>query len=123
MISRIFIGRPIFASVISIVIMLVGVISMFILPIDQYPYITPPGVKVSASFSGASADTAADSVAIPLEQALNGVPDMLYMSSSSSKSGSSTVKITFEVGTDPDLATVNVQNYAKDADSSLPADV
>lgn len=123
MISKIFIGRPIFASVISIVILLVGVISMFILPIDQYPYITPPGVKVSASFSGASADTAVDSVAIPLEQALNGVPDMLYMSSSSSQSGSSNVKITFEVGTDPDLATVNVQNYAKDADSSLPADV
>ena len=123
MISKIFIGRPIFASVVSIVIMLVGVISMFLLPIDQYPYITPPGVKVSASFSGASADTAADSVAIPLEQALNGVPDMLYMSSSSSKSGSSTIKITFDVGTDADLATVNVQNYSKDADSSLPADV
>jgi hydrophobe/amphiphile efflux-1 (HAE1) family protein len=123
MIARLFVDRPVFAAVISIVITLVGLISVFTLPIDQYPYITPPSVKVSASFSGATADTAAESVAAPLEQELNGVPNMIYMSSQSSKSGSVGISVTFDVGTNPDLAAIDVQNSAKQADANLPVDV
>lgn len=123
MISLFFIRRPVFAAVISIVITLVGVISLLTLPIDQYPYISPPAVKVSTSFPGATANTAAESVSMPIEQELNGVPGMLYMRSTSSKTGSVNITVTFEVGTDQDLAAVNVQNNAKQADAGLPSDV
>lgn len=123
MIAQFFIKRPVFAAVISIVITLIGLISLFTLPIDQYPYISPPAVKVSTSFPGATANTAAQSVAMPVEQELNGVPGMLYMRSSSSKTGSVNITVTFEVGTDQDLAAVNVQNNAKQADAQLPTDV
>jgi len=121
--SIFFIKRPIFAAVISVVITLVGLISLFTLPIDQYPYINPPTVKISTSFPGAAALTAAESVTTPIEQELNGVPDMLYMRSSSSKTGGVGITITFDVGTDQDLAAVNVQNNAKQADANLPVDV
>ncbi|ARN76244.1 multidrug efflux RND transporter permease subunit [Oceanicoccus sagamiensis] len=118
-----FIGRPVFAAVISIVISLVGALSLLSLPIDQYPYISPPTVKVSTSFPGATAITAAESVSTPLEEELNGVPNMLYMRSQSKKDGGVNITITFDVGTDPGLAAVDVQNSAKQADASLPVDV
>ena len=121
--AQYFVNRPVFASVISIVIVLLGVIAMFQLPIDQYPYITPPQVKVSASYPGATSTTAAESVATPLEQELNGVPNMIYMSSKSTNSGSANVTITFDVGTNPDLAAVDVQNSTQQATGSLPIDV
>jgi len=123
MISHYFIRRPVSAAVISIIITLVGLIALFTLPVDQYPYISPPSIKVSTSFPGATALTASESVATPLEQELNGAPNMLYMRSSSSKSGGVSITVTFDVGTDPDLAAVDVQNRAKQADSSLPGDV
>lgn len=121
--AQFFINRPVFASVISIVIVLLGVIAMFKLPIDQYPYITPPQVSISASYPGASSTTAAESVATPLEQEVNGVPNMIYMSSKSSNSGSTTVTVTFDVGTNADLAAVDIQNAAQQASSGLPIDV
>ncbi|MBE9539736.1 MAG: efflux RND transporter permease subunit, partial [Proteobacteria bacterium] len=123
MISRFCIDRPIFASVISIVIVIVGIISGLSLPIDQYPNITPPAVTISASFPGATANSVADSVAAPLEKELNGIPNMLYMESNSKNSGSAVVTVTFEVGTNPDLAAVDVQNLVKLAEQDLPVDV
>lgn len=121
--AQFFINRPIFASVISIVIVLLGVIAMFKLPVDQYPYITPPQVTISASYPGASSTTAAESVATPLEQEVNGVPNMIYMSSKSTNSGGTSVTITFDVGTNADLAAVDVQNSAQQASGGLPIDV
>lgn len=121
--AQYFVNRPVFASVISIVIVLLGLIAMFQLPIDQYPYITPPQVKISASYPGATSTTAAESVATPLEQELNGLPNMIYMSSKSTNSGSSNVTITFDVGTNPDLAAVDAQNSTQQATGSLPIDV
>lgn len=123
MIPHFFIRRPVSAAVLSIIITLIGLVALFTLPVDQYPYISPPSVKVSTSFPGATAMTAAESVATPIEQELNGTPNMLYMRSSSSKSGSVSITITFDVGTDPDLAAVDVQNRAKQADANLPNDV
>ncbi|SQH76733.1 Efflux pump membrane transporter BepE [Shewanella benthica] len=121
--AQYFVNRPVFACVISIVIVLLGLIGMVNLPIDQYPYITPPQVKVSASYPGATSTTAAESVATPLEQELNGLPNMIYMSSKSTNSGSTNVTITFDVGTNPDLAAVDVQNSTQQASGSLPIDV
>ena len=123
MFSHFFIKRPVFAAVISLVIVLCGLVSLLTLPVDQYPDIAPPAVKVSASFPGATATTASESVAVPLEQELNGTANMLYMSSKATNSGSSNVTITFEVGTDIDLASVDVQNTASQAGSNLPVDV
>ncbi|MEM9300520.1 MAG: efflux RND transporter permease subunit [Pseudomonadota bacterium] len=123
MIARVFIDRPVLAMVVSIVITLVGAVSALTLPVDQYPYINPPSIVVSTSFPGATAVTAAESVAIPLEQELNGVPNMVYMKSSSSNSGSTGISITFDIGTDPNLAAIDVQNAAKQADPLLPVDV
>ena len=123
MFSHFFIQRPVFASVISLVILLTGVVSLFTLPIDQYPDIAPPSVKISASFPGATAETASESVAIPLEQELNGTPNMLYMESKATNSGGANITLTFDVGTDPDLALVDVQNTASQAGSNLPVDV
>ncbi|MDR0981922.1 MAG: efflux RND transporter permease subunit [Culturomica sp.] len=118
-----FIDRPIFSSVISILIVLIGVIAMYMLPVDQYPQITPPVVKVSASYPGASAMTVAQAVATPIEQELNGTPGMLYMESNSSNTGGLSVNITFDISTDPALAAVEVQNRVKLAESRLPAEV
>ena len=123
MFSRIFIERPRFAMVISIVLTLAGLISVFSLPIALYPEITPPMVVVSASYPGASAEVIAKTVGIPLEQEINGVENMLYMDSSSENSGSYSLSVTFAVGTDPDMAQVKVQNRIQQALSKLPESV
>ena len=117
------IDRPIFSIVISIVIVIVGVLGLFLLPIDQYPQIVPPVVKVSASYPGASAQTVTQAVATPIEQELNGTPGMPYMESTNSNSGSFSATITFDISTDPDLAAVEIQNRVKQAEARLPAEV
>ena len=121
--SDFFIDRPIFSIVISIVIVIVGVLGLFLLPIDQYPQIVPPVVKVSASYPRASAQTVTQAVATPIEQELNGTPGMLYMESTNSNSGSFSATITFDISTDPDLAAVEIQNRVKQAEARLPAEV
>ena len=108
-----FIDRPVFSMVISILIVIVGIIGLTLLPIDQYPQITPPVVKISASYPGASALTVSQAVATPIEQELNGTPGMLYMESSSSNSGGFSATITFDISADPDLAAVEIQNRVK----------
>lgn len=118
-----FIDRPVFSSVLSILIVLVGIIGLTMLPIDQYPQITPPVVQISASYPGASALTVSQAVATPIEQELNGTPGMLYMESSSSNSGGFTATVTFDISTDPDLAAVEIQNRVKLAESRLPVEV
>ena len=123
MIAQHFIDRPVFATVISVVITLVGTIALLTLPIDQYPYVTPPAVKISTSYPGATAITAAESVAAPLEEEINGVPNMIYMRSQSTRTGGVNITVTFDVGSNPDLAAVDVQNSAKQANAVLPADV
>ena len=122
-IARFFIDRPIFAAVISIVITLLGSLALLTLPIAQYPDIVPPTVKVSASYPGANAQTVADTVAAPIEQEVNGVEDMLYMSSQSANDGSMVLTITFKLGTDPDEAQVLVQNRVSIAEPRLPEEV
>ena len=123
MISGLFITRTRLAMVISIVISIAGVIALTVLPVQQYPEITPPTVSVVASYPGASAEVIADVVGGPLETAINGVDGMMYMSSTSSNAGQYSLSITFEIGTDPDTAQVNVQNRAQLAISQLPATV
>src|SRR5881392_3703362 len=123
MISRFFIDRPIFASVVSIVITLIGAIAAFYLPIAQYPRITPPGISVSIMYPGASAKVVADTVAAPIEQQVNGVPGMLYMSSQMGNDGSYTLAVTFDVGTDLNTALVLVQNRVALAMPLLPSPV
>jgi len=118
-----FIDRPVFSIVVSLLIVIVGFIGLTLLPIDQYPQITPPVVKVTASYPGASALTVAQAVATPIEQQLNGTPGMLYMESKSSNSGSFTATLTFDINTDPELAAVDIQNRIKLAESRLPAEV
>ena len=118
-----FIDRPVFSAVISILIVIVGLIGLTMLPIDQYPQITPPVVKISASYPGASALTVSQAVATPIEQELNGTPGMLYMESNSSNSGGFSATITFDISSDPDLAAVEIQNRVKLAESRLPAEV
>ena len=118
-----FIDRPVFSAVISILIVIVGIIGLMMLPIDQYPQITPPVVKISASYPGASAVTVSQAVATPIEQELNGTPGMLYMESSSSNTGSFSATVTFDISADPDLAAVEIQNRIKLAESRLPAEV
>lgn len=120
MFSRFFIYRPIFASVISIVIVLVGVLSIPLLPVESMPDITPPSVSVTTTFPGASAAVVAETVAAPLEEKINGVENMIYMSSKSSADGSCGITVTFEVGTDIDMATVLVQNRVNEALPVLP---
>lgn len=118
-----FIDRPIFSAVLSILVVIVGFIGLFLLPVDQYPQITPPVVKISASYPGASATTVSQAVATPIEQELNGTPGMLYMESSSTNTGGLTITITFNIDTDPELAAVDLQNRVKQAESRLPAEV
>ena len=122
MFSKFFINRPRFAVVISLLLCLAGFISIFSLPIALYPEVTPPEVVVIARYPGASAEVIAKTVGIPLESKVNGVEDMLYMSSSSSD-GSYSLTLTFKTGTDPDLAQVKVQNRVSQAQSLLPGDV
>ncbi|RUW68907.1 multidrug efflux RND transporter permease subunit [Mesorhizobium sp. M4B.F.Ca.ET.049.02.1.2] len=116
-----FVQRPIFASAIAIIMMLAGAIAYFLLPVSQFPDITPPQVVVSAHYPGASAQVVADTVTTPLEQQINGVQGMTYMSSTSSNDGSSTITITFDVGYPLSTAAVDVQNRVSQAASSLPA--
>lgn len=123
MFSTFFINRPIFATVLSILIVIAGLVSLRGLPIEEYPTITPPTVVVRASYPGANASTIADMVGTPIEQQVNGVEGMLYMSSSSSSTGSYQLTITFEVGTDLDIATVLVENRVNMALSTLPQEV
>ncbi|MEJ0023800.1 MAG: efflux RND transporter permease subunit [Alphaproteobacteria bacterium] len=120
--SRFFIDRPIFAGVISVVITLIGIFSLQFLPLAQYPEIAPPTVAVTAVFPGASAETMAETVAAPLEQEINGVENMLYLSSSNTADGLTTITVTFRPGTDLDQAQVLVQNRVKLAEPRLPAD-
>ncbi|WP_462269223.1 efflux RND transporter permease subunit [Desulfobacter sp.] len=123
MISRVFIERPRLAGVVSIVLMLAGILSIASLPITQYPQVTPPQIVVRASYPGASAEVMADIVAGPIEDAVNGVEDMIYMSSTSDNSGSYSLTVTFAVGTDPDMAQVKVQNRVSQAEPMLPSEV
>lgn len=123
MFSKFFIDRPIFATVLALLIVVAGLVSLRILPIAQYPDITPPTVQVSAVYPGANAETVAQTIGIPIEQQVNGVDGMLYMSSNSSSSGAYSLTITFAVGTDIDMATVQVQNRVSVAQSSLPTPV
>ena len=123
MISRFFIDRPIFATVLSVLITLVGSISLLALPVAQYPRITPPGVSISISYPGASAQEVADTVGAPIEQQVNGVEGMLYMSSNSGNDGSYTLSVTFDIGTDINAALVMVQNRVALAMPQLPVAV
>src|SRR5580692_3385753 len=120
MLARFFIDRPVLAWVISIVIVLIGGITVGLLPIAQYPQITPPTVRVSTSYPGANAQVVADTVAAPIEQQVNGVEDMLYMSSQSNNDGTYTLDVTFKLGTDPNMAQVLVQNRVAIAQPLLP---
>src|SRR5262249_17774474 len=122
-ISRFFIDRPIFATVLSVVITLVGGLSLVSLPVAQYPRITPPGVVVSISYPGASARVVADSVAAPVEQQVNGVPGMLYMSSQMGNDGTYSLTVTFDIGVDLKTALVMVQNRVALAMPQLPTQV
>ena len=121
--SRFFVDRPIFAAVLSIVITLVGALAYFGLPISQYPEIVPPTVVVTATYPGADARTLAETVATPLEQEINGVEDMLYLSSSSTSDGRVQITVTFKLGTDLDKAQVLVQNKINSAIARLPEEV
>lgn len=120
---RTFIERPILSSVISIAIVVVGLIGLFTLPVEQYPDIAPPTIQVSTTYYGASAETLQKSVIAPLEEAINGVENMTYMTSSASNAGSVSITIYFKQGTDPDMAAVNVQNRVSKATGQLPAEV
>lgn len=118
-----FIDRPILAGSISVLILMVGLIGLSQLPVEQYPDIAPPTIQVSASYTGASAETVQKSVIAPLEEAINGVENMMYMTSTATNSGSATITVYFKQGTDPDMATVNTQNRVTQAQGLLPAEV
>ena len=123
MFSRFFIDRPVFACVISILILLAGGAAIFVLPIDRYPQITPPTIRIDATYPGADAQTAAESVAAPIEQQLSGVKHLLYYSSLCSNNGAVKIVATFEIGTDQDMAAVEVQNRLSIAEPRLPSEV
>ncbi|QNN42118.1 efflux RND transporter permease subunit [Pedobacter roseus] len=118
-----FIERPVLSTVISIIIVILGVLGLATLPVSQYPEIAPPTVQVSTSYQGANADVVMNSVVVPLEEQINGVEDMTYMTSTASNDGSATITVNFKLGTNPDLAAVNVQNRVARATSLLPAEV
>lgn len=120
---RTFIERPVLSAVISITIVLMGIIGLFSLPVEQYPDIAPPTIMVSTNYFGASAETLQKSVIAPLEEAINGVEDMTYMTSSASNAGTVSITVYFKQGTDPDMAAVNVQNRVSKATGQLPAEV
>ena len=118
-----FIERPVLASVISIVIVIAGIIGLASLPVEQYPDIAPPTVMVRATYPGANAETIQKSVIVPLEEAINGVENMMYIQSEASNSGSASITVYFRQGTDPDMAAVNVQNKVATATGQLPGEV
>ena len=120
MFSEYFIDRPRFAGVISIIMILLGLLAIAVLPVSQYPEITPPQIVVSTTYPGASAQVVIDTVAVPVENQINGVENMLYMTSSSNDDGSYKLTITFNIGTDPDIAQVKVQNRLNQVMSQLP---
>lgn len=120
---RTFIDRPILACVISVLILMLGLISLFNLPMEQYPDIAPPTVMVSTSYTGANAETVQKSVIVPLEEAINGVENMTYMTSTSTNNGSGSITVYFKQGTDPDMTTINTKNRVSEAEGLLPAEV
>ncbi|MGM9712734.1 MAG: efflux RND transporter permease subunit, partial [Prevotella sp.] len=117
--GNIFIKRPAMAISISILILAVGLISLFSLPVEQYPDIAPPTVRVTATYTGADAEAVMNSVIMPLEESINGVENMMYISSTASNNGSATITVYFKQGTDPDMAQVNVQNRVAQAQGLL----
>ncbi|MDO4164997.1 MAG: efflux RND transporter permease subunit [Bacteroides sp.] len=121
--GNIFIKRPVMAFSISILILAIGLISLFTLPVEQYPDIAPPTVYVSATYTGADADAVMNSVIMPLEESINGVENMMYITSTATNSGSATIQVYFKQGTDPDMAAVNVQNRVSKAQGLLPSEV
>lgn len=123
MLSRFFIQRPKFALVISIILTLAGAISLMVLPVAEYPKISPPSVSVTAFYTGASAEVVEEAIADPIETSVNGVENMIYMSSKSANDGSYNLNVTFDIGTDPDMAQVNVQNRVSQIESKLPQEV
>ncbi len=121
--GNIFIKRPVMAISISVLILVIGLISLFTLPVEQYPDIAPPTVYVSANYTGADAEAVLNSVIMPLEESINGVENMMYISSTATNAGSATIQVYFKQGTDPDMAAVNVQNRVSKAQGLLPAEV
>ena len=121
--GNVFIKRPVMAISISVLILVIGLISLFTLPVEQYPDIAPPTVYVTASYTGADAEAVMNSVIMPLEESINGVEDMMYISSSASNAGLAIIQVYFKQGTDPDMAAVNVQNRVAKAQGLLPAEV
>ena len=121
--KNMFIKRPVLALSIAFVIFLVGLVSLVNLPVEQYPDIAPPTVRVSTSYTGADAEAVLQSVIVPLEESINGVEDMIYMTSTATNTGAATISVFFKQGTDPDVAAVNVQNRVSKAQGLLPAEV
>src|SRR3954452_23437374 len=121
--AHFFVDRPIFAAVVSIFIVVVGLVTLVQLPVAQYPSIAPPTVRVQAFYPGATAETIAETVATPLEQQINGVEGMIYQTSQATNDGSLTVTVTFATGTNLDTAQVQVQNRVSTAEPRLPAEV
>ena len=121
MFSAYFIDKPRFAGVVSIVMVLIGLLAIAVLPVSQYPDITPPQIVVQTTYPGANAQVLVDTVAVPIENKVNGIENMMYMTSTSDDSGQYTLTITFDAGMDPNIAQVKVQNRLQQVNSELPS--